>query len=209
MTPPIAARVAFATSITNVAASIVMLAVLRHGIPAGEPSIEDRFIFIRTHTSTWRWGWLVWMVAALTLLCLFVALAERWNSTSPILCMLAVALATAGIAADLAGESFLALLLPRETTDFDVVDRIAHVLTSFLANGLYTLAGIALTIAGARELPRSLVALAAATWASGLALSGAVFVGSRRAEFVSGAAVMTGIIAWTFLLGLWLRNRKS
>ena len=68
------ATAAYVAAAVNLAAGLVMLLALRYGIPAGESDLSARIEYVREHTLTWRLGWLVWNLAAISLLGFFVAL---------------------------------------------------------------------------------------------------------------------------------------
>jgi hypothetical protein len=200
----VAAGVAAAT---NLAASAMMLAWLRHGLPAGEPELALRLDYIEMHRLQWRLGWIVWHLAAIALLALFVGLALRWRRQAPLLCALAVAVAAAGVAADLAAEALWISVVPNANeTGAAVTEDVAVVLTGYVGNGLYTAAGILLTWVGRTSLPPALVAIGAGVWACGLWLSGATMVGSTAGQFASTAVLMPSFVAWAALLAVWLRR---
>lgn len=201
------AVIAVTTGVANLAAAIVMLGVLRPGVPAGEAELEARIAHVASNATGWRLGWLVWNLAAIALIALYVALALRWRDRAPVLCRVAVLLAAAGLAADLGAETLLMVVSPgAEPSTFALVEDIALPLTGYLGNGLYTLAGILLTIAGRSVLPRALVATAALAWAAGLALSAATLVGSETGQFAATAVLMPVFVAWTLMLARWLRT---
>ena len=210
MTPRHAASAAYVAAAINLAAGIAMLLALRHGVPAGEDELTARIAYIADHTLVWRAGWLIWNVAAISLLGFFVALAARWRERAPILCGLALLCAAAGLAADLAAETILAVVSPglRGET-FAVVESIAISLTGFLGNGLYAVAGILLTVAGRRELPRALLGLAAAVWVMAVWLSASTLVSSATGQFASAALLMPLFVLWAGLTGRWLSARAS
>src|SRR5439155_874663 len=82
---------------------------------------------------------------------------------------------------------------PRLTPDsFAMVERALSVLTGYLGNGLYTLAGALLVWAGARELPRRLILLSLPVWCAGIGLSAASLLGSAAGQIVAVAAVRAG-----------------
>ena len=201
---------AYIAAAVNLAAGLVMLVVIRYGIPAGESDLSARIAYVGNHLLAWRLGWLVWNLAAISLLGFFVVLAARWRERAPILCGLALLCAAAGLAADLGAESILAVVSPglRGET-YAVVESIAVALTGYLGNGLYAVGGILLTVAGRRDLPPMLLWLAAAVWAVALWLSVATLVSSNDGQFASAAALMPLFVLWAALTGRWLRGRAS
>jgi len=203
---PNASRVAYAAAGINAAAALVMLLWLRPGVPPGEEQLSERIAYVADNVGVWRTGWFVWNLAAISLVAFYVVLMLHWRGRAPILCRAAVLLAGAGLAADVGAESLLMIVSPgADATTFALIEKIAFALTGYLGNGLYTLAGIALTIAGARELPRGLLVLGGLAWTAGLALSASTLAGWTDGQFASTAALMPLFIAWAVLVGRWLR----
>src|SRR2546426_53093 len=97
-----ARKLAYLAAFANILAAALLLFVLRRGLPPR--GLLARAAFISSHEAGWRLGWFSWNVAAVTLLGLFLALASRWKNEAPVLCGLAIVLATAGLAADLSAE---------------------------------------------------------------------------------------------------------
>jgi hypothetical protein len=210
VTPRHAPTAAYIAAAVNLAAGLVMLLALRYGIPAGESDLSARIGYVGDHILAWRVGWLVWNVAAISLLGFFVALAALWRERAPILCGLALLCGAAGLAADLGAETILAVVSPglHEKT-YVVVESIAVALTGYLGNGLYAVGGILLTLAGGRELPPRLLWLAAAVWTVALWLSVATLVSSDAGQFASAAALLPLFVLWAGLTGRWLSGRAS
>lgn len=204
---PTAAHVAAAV---NLAAGLVMMLALRPGISAGERDLSARIAYVGNHILVWRVGWLVWNLAAISLLGFFVVLAARWRERAPILCGLALPCAAAGLAADLGAETILAAVSPGlRGENYAVVESIAVALTGYLGNGLYAVGGILLTWAGRRDLPSGLLWLAVAVWAAALWLALATLVSSAAGQFASAAAVLPLFVLWAGLTGRWLSRRAS
>ena len=203
-------RAAYLAAATNLAAGLVMLAALRRGIPAGEDEVTRRLEYVSEHTLVWRLGWLTWMAAAITLLGLFAVLSVKWRERSPVMCTLALLCAAAGLATDLAAETILVVVVPGLRGEaFALAESLAMALTAFLGNGLYAVAGILLTLAGRRELPRSVLVAAAAVWSSALWLSAAALVSSETGQFASAAVLMPLFVLWAALTGRWLSAPAS
>jgi hypothetical protein len=207
VSPGTARRIAFLAAFANLLAGALTLFVLRQGLPPR--SLSDRAAFISSHEFVWRIGWLGWSVAAVTLLGLFLALAGRWSAEAPVLCGLGIVVATAGLAADLSAEALLAGFTRSTLPNLSLVQSEAFLLTGYVGNGLYTVAGILLTAAGRRELPTSVLALGGAVWAGGLWLSAATLVGSTTGEAVSTGIVIASFVVWAALLGRWFGSLES
>jgi hypothetical protein len=183
-------RVAYLASALNALAAGAMVFLLR-------PGLLGDHAWIAAHRPQWILGWLLWQAAAIALVAFYVALSLRWRERAPIRARLAVLVAAAGLAADLAAETMLMV----EPATF----RIASALTGYLGNGLYTVAGILLLSAGARGLPRILVLLGGATFFAGIALSAASLAEWPPGEMASTAALMPLFVIWSFGMGRWLR----
>ncbi len=170
--PRRAARVAFFAAAANLVAGLMMVLALRKGVPIPGNPFDARLAFVREHTALWRAGWFSWHAAAIGVVLLVLVLASRFRGRAPVRATLAAVLAVAGLAADLAAEAIAMGVAPTvEPRDFLLVESMYGVLTGYLANGLYTVAGILLTWAGARELPRAVLALAVPLWGAGLWLA--------------------------------------
>ena len=178
-----------------------------------------RALWIDEHTPLWQAGWLVWHAAAILLLALFVVLSLRFRERAPVLSRLALVLAAAGLAADLAAETLLLMLQPDVAFGvlgvgraaallFLTYERVAVLLTGYLGNGLYTIAGIMLTWAGRKALPRWLLRLSIPLWGAGLFLSfSSTSPGSGPG--VATAILMPLFVVWAFGVGRWLARGES
>ena len=207
ISPRAARKVAFIAALANLLAGALTLFVLRRGLPPR--SLVDRSAFISSHAVLWRLGWLGWSVAAVTLLGLFLALAGRWRTEAPVLCGLGIVVGTAGLAADLSAEALLAGFTRSTLPNLSLVQSEAFLLTGYVGNGLYTVAGILLTVAGRKELPAHVLALGGLVWAAGLWLSVATLAGSTTGEAVSTGIVIASFVVWAGLLGRWFGSLES
>lgn len=198
---------AFVAAFANLLAGALTLFVLRQGLPPR--SLADRAAFIASHVVLWRLGWLGWSLAAVALLGLFLALAGRFRTVAPLLCGLGIVVGTAGLAADLSAEALLAGFTRSTPPNLSLVQSEAFLLTGYVGNGLYTVAGILLTVAGRREMPTIVLALGALVWGSGLWLSVATLAGSTSGEAVSTGFVIGSFVVWAGLLGRWFGSLES
>ncbi len=199
------ARVAYLAAALNAIAAVAMLLVLREGLPVPGASVDTRIEFINHHHALWNAGWLTWHLAALSLVALYAVLALRWLPTRRLESVLGLAFAVAGLTADLSAEAlYMGLLASLRSEAFLTAERVIGLLTGYVANGLYTLGGIALTIAGRDELPRALIRFSIVVWLAGLALSATTLMDSGAGEMATTAILMPSFILWTFLIGRWL-----
>jgi hypothetical protein len=146
------------------------------------------------HADRSRAGWLLWMVAALTLAGFYAWWGARVGMVIPF------AIAAVGLACDFAGESLFIGWIPGPATS---LYRTASLLTGGAGNGLYTLAAILLTVA--TPLPPLLRRWAWLAWASGIALTLFTILDSSRGVVIASAALMTLFIPFVMMLGAKLR----
>ena len=191
----------------NALAGALTLLVLRHGLPPVAPSA--RVAYVSSHLALWRLGWLSWNVAAVTLVGVLGVLAARWRSQAPVLCAVAIILATAGLAADLSAEALLAGFTDVAPRVLGQAQAEGLLITGYAANGLYTFAGILVTAAGRKILPLGLVALAGLVWAAGLWLSAATLLGSTTGEAIGTGVAIASFVVWAALLGRWFGSLES
>lgn len=177
----------------NLVAILTMAAVLRPGTEV-VPAVADRVAYVSRHPALWRGGWAVWIAAALSLVA-FYAWWGSWLRRSR-WAIVAVGVAAAGLVCDLFAESLLVGWLPR---DFERIASLATLCTGAAANGLYTLAGIVLTML-TRSLRGLLRAVTWAVWVAGVALSVCTV-----ARLPAGIAISTGALFALFCpWAVWL-----
>ncbi|HVT02681.1 MAG TPA: hypothetical protein VHL58_04810 [Thermoanaerobaculia bacterium] len=201
-------RVALAVFATHLVAALVMLVFLRDGL-LGQTA-EERLVYVRAHPVSWSLSWMLWQLAALTLLALYAHLGRLWWSRSPTLVTLALLCAAAAIGADVGGQS-LYMGMPRvlDAASFQRLEVAAALVTGYAANGLYTVAGALLTVAGVGQLPRRIVSVSILLWSSGFALAAASLAQSLAMQQITTAAMLGSLFVWTLMLSSWLRNSES
>lgn len=177
---------------SHLAAAIGTVLLLRGGSEA-EPDPVRRAVYVMENSWAWRGGWILWMIAALTL----IAFYAKWGSWIPnrAIGFGAFVVAVPGLFCDFFGES---LLISSRA------DRLASLLMGGAANGLYTLAGILLTVAtpGLRGWLR---ALSWAVWASGVALTVFTVAGWPAGSVTASAILMVLFIPWVLMFGERIR----
>lgn len=199
------ARVAWFAAAAHFVAAAAMLLFLREGLP-GFPE-EQRLAYIGANRLTWAAGWLLWHVAAISLVALYVALAVRFKD---VLSITAVAVATAGLALDITCEAKYIGILPQIRGDeFARLDRELEVLIGYAANGLYTAAFVMLVVAGWRVLPKLALALSGPVAGSGIALALASLRHDPRLQTITSALLFISLIVWMVVVARWLRNGES
>jgi hypothetical protein len=191
-----------ACAATNFIALVAMATTLRFGTEI-VPLPADRIAYIAAHPVLWRAGWSLWIAAAVSL----VAFYAWWGGflAHPGWGLAAVTISAAGLTCDLAGESLLIAWLPR---DYDSVAPAATLLSGAAANGLYTLAGIVLTIA-TPSLRGFLRSLTWAVWLAGAAVTASALAGSPLGIAISTTMLFVMFCPWVVLVGRALGSRSS
>ena len=159
---------------------------------AGTLALIRRMEFGTQNPDCWRFGWMLWMVAALSLVGFYL----WWRPD-----VMPFAIAAGGLACDFAGESILIGWLPAAGS---ALSRWAALLTGGAANGLYTIAGMVLTLRSP-DLPQFLRWWACAAWISGAALTLATVAGSARGVTITSAALMATFTSWVFAFATFRR----
>ena len=161
----------------------------------GSEAVSDmhaRATYIAGNAGSWRAGWLLWMLAAISLAGFYAWWGRR---VPPRIAAIAFAIAALGLVCDFTGESIFIAWLPQPDT---MLHRIATLFSTAAGNGLYTIAAIVLTFATPR-LPA--LALAWLAWASGIALTIAAIANVPAAVVATSAALMVTFIPFTLVLG--------
>ena len=183
---------AWLCAIVNGAAALALATVMAPGVslaptPAGAAYVAE-------HLLPWRIGWSLWIAAALALLAFFWWWGSRLGW--PGMARLAVALAAAGVAADISAESMLIAWSGGQP--FDVGPPLRQ--SGIVANGLYSVAGAILTLRTPR-LPRWLGQWSWTIWLLGLALALAAAAGSDAASRLLTAALFALFVPWLVVFG--------
>lgn len=205
-----AARIAYLAALLHIAAGLAMLFVLRSGLPVPGSTVAERWRWVTAHAWLWCGGWLVWHVAALSLLAFYLVLARRWSGRAPLRCGLALITAGAGLAVDLAGQSLSMVLSPTlPLSGFSVAERAAAALTGVTANGLYTAAAALLLWAGYGELPLVVRWLGGCVVVAGTALSVATLAQSGLGQTVAAGSLLPAVVLWCAATGRWLARESD
>ena len=167
------------------------LLLLRGGSEAVS-DMRERIAYLGQHADRWRIGWVLWMLAAVSLAGFYAWWGAR---VSPRIALVALSIAGLGLLCDFAGESILIAWIPQPGS---TLYRAATLASSAAGNGFYTIAAIILTIA-TKSLPfRPLAWLA---WISGVALTIATIANVPLAIVAASAALMVTFIPWVVLVG--------
>ena len=144
----------------NFAAAFALLFVLAPATPLVADPVQ-RLVYVGTHLLEWRLAWLIWIAAALSLLWFYWWWRDRIDGS-----YVALILGGLGLIADVTAEMILVI---GGVETYLASSPFAFALTGGVANGLYTLCGIGLTLG--TPLGRVGRAYAAVMWAAGVALS--------------------------------------
>ena len=161
----------------------------------GSEAVSDmrvRMMYLAEHPDRWRIGWVLWMLAAVSLAGFYAWWGAR---VAPRIALTAIAIAGLGLICDFAGESILTAWIPQPGT---TLYRAATLSSSAAGNGFYTIAAIILTLATASLPFRALAWLA---WLSGIALTIATIANAPLVIVAASAALMATFIPWVVLVG--------
>jgi len=205
------------------AVAFAMLPILLRPGMLTEPHAAARAAYIAENAVEWTIGWASWMLAAMTLLGFYAwwgsriagsqergAGSEEDASRRLDSATLAVLIAAAGLVFDFTGEGLLTLVLVEHATSAELaafahVERMFTLLSAGAANGLYTLAGVLLTLA-TPDLPRWVRAAMWATWLAGGGMTVAGLWGYVGGMVASTVVLFPLLIAWTAWMGFRWRT---
>ena len=178
----------------NFVAVCALALVLAPGTPV-VASVSAREAYVASHLLEWRAGWATWMLAAASLLWMYAWWRGRIRGPD-----IAVTIAAIGIAADWSSE--IALIISG-ADGYRSIAPLAFLLTGAVANGLYTTAGIMLTLATPLTPVSRLYA--SLMWAAGVTLSFAALVSFPLLVAIATAWLFAMFIPWC--VWLWRRLR--
>lgn len=185
--------------------------VLKPGT-ALEPDPVARATYITENLLAWRLGWITWMVSAVSLVGFYAWWGARLRS--PSVAVTAVLVAGVGTVFDLSGETLLAFALPdlilgrgpEAVETWLPLTRAADLGMAGVANGLYTLAGILLTLK-TPDLPRWLRAGLWTVWLAGGAMTVGAVLDSLAILVISSAVLFPVFTICVYVLGV--RGREG
>jgi hypothetical protein len=181
-------------------AGAAMALVLRNGLETN-PNFQDRLTFIVNHNALWIGAWLTWTAAAIAILYFYIAFSSGHRVGN-----LAVMLAAAGIAADLAAQAIEIGVLPAIAERliqtnvgidlFMAFHRTAVMMSGYVANGLYSLSALILAWTARRAYPLWVSAAGLATGCFGIALSAAALADSVSGMFWTNVLLVPCLLLW-------------
>ncbi len=214
----VAARLALAT---HLLAGVAMATILRHGLETN-PVLGDRVRFIADHVVLWRVAWLSWSVAAVSILYFFASFVSA-HGTPPVdpasgrglVLMLAVVAVSTDLTAEVI-EIGVAPGLARQAvaemagtdashstaTLFATFHRTSVMLSGFLANGLYSVIALVLTVVGRREYPKWVSWAGVGVGVAGILLSVACLMDSVGGMVWSNVALLPLLLVWLAGIGM-------
>jgi hypothetical protein len=178
----------------NFAAAFALLFVLAPATPL-VASPEQRLVYVGTHLLEWRLGWMTWIAAALSLLWFYWWWRDRVNGS-----YMPLVLGGLGLVADVTAEL---ILIVGGIETYITSSPFAFMLTGGVANGLYTLCGIGLTLA-TRLRPFERI-WATVMWAAGILLSIGAFTNLHLLTASATAVLFVLFCPWCVYLAVKLR----
>ena len=174
-------------------AGAAMALILRNGL-ATNPNLLSRVSFIVDHGALWTFAWLTWTAAAVAILSFYAAFASAHQTGQ-----IAVWLTIAAIGPDLCAQAIEIGALPQIATRADLfvtLDRVAVLMSGFVANGLYSASALILAWTARRVYPPALCLAGIATGLSGFALSAAAVTNSIGGMFWTNVLLLPCLLLW-------------
>jgi hypothetical protein len=199
----------------NVALHVVALAMTWFFIRPGMSAIDvsSRQTYVVAHFWEWSTAWGTWMACAIVQVVFYAELA-RYLTKARDAASFAVSIACAGLAIDLLSDTIWIVLVPRlptwhaETTVvYQVVEHIAKGGGLVVANGLYSLAVLILTLCLRQQITSSItILLGYGVFIFGMGLSLAGLVSSQWLAEVSTGPTILCYCAWALLAAHHVAN---
>jgi hypothetical protein len=178
----------------NFAAAFALLFVLAPATPLVADPVE-RLVYVGTHLLEWRLAWMTWIAAALSLLWFYWWWRDRINGS-----YVPLIFGGLGLVADVTAEL---ILIVGGVETYIATSPFAFALTGGVANGLYTICGIGLTLATPlRGFER---AWAAVMWAAGILLSVGALANVPLVTAAATAVLFALFCPWCVYLAVKLR----
>ncbi|HSB60415.1 MAG TPA: hypothetical protein VLI67_01765 [Vicinamibacteria bacterium] len=200
----------------NVALHVLGLALALGHLRPGTPLVPlgSRLGYLAARPLGWSIGWAVWMLCALALVAFLAAVAR--DAPNRARAALAVTVAIAGAAVDLLCDTLQIVVLPQlaaraaaDATLFLAAERGLGAGGTVVANGLYSIAVLLMTLALPGRLPALGTVLGVATFLAGLGMVGAGFTGDPGQLEAATGATLGAFIAWTVAVTWSLRRRTE
>lgn len=209
----------------NALASIAMLLILRQGVDS-DIELLTRVRYLAENPVLWRLSWLLWIMAAISLIYFLVHWGVFLDSPahrSKII--FGVIVACLGMVPDTLAETLYIGLLPKmattilqtpESLRLPLLDNFVQwqwaltLMTGFLGNGFYCLGGFTLNCIslGVENFPKKIALIGFPVWIFALGLSVSTIGLWRDWMIVSTALTMGAFILWLLVLLIFLKERK-
>ena len=198
------------------AAAIAMLGTyLRHGTLMVSDAAE-RGLYVGEHRMAWAVGWSLWMLAAASLVGFYAWWGSRLAAQK--IAIAAVILTALGMVFDFSGEGSAILRMTEQVPmansasssasvsgwnpgAFTRIERCFTLCSAGAANGLYTVAGIMLTLV-TPKLPRWIRWTMWGTWVAGTIMTVAAVFNHLGGMFASTAVLFSLLLIWIAWMGL-------
>lgn len=219
-----AAQCLWALTWANLAAHGAGLVLALVGMRPGSVVVplEARMAYLAGEPRAWAWGWGVWMLCSLLLVAWLTVLRDLLPERSPA-ARLALLLAAAGMAVDLLCDVVQIAVLPdvaaRAATAaraaagspdlFIALERLAFTGGATVANGLYTIAVLLMTLALAGTVGAAARWAGFATVAAGSAMAVAGLLPSPALLEAATGPTIGFYSVWTVLVARGLRSPRS
>ncbi len=204
------AAIAWICVALHLAACVGLLVIAPGTEMAEEPAARQQFVL--QATAAWTATWFAWTLSSVSLLAFVVVWSARMNELAPVKVWtyMACAVIAVGLVFDLCGEIVMISVATRaelSVAEFERATRTYQLFGPAVANGLYCLAGIALSgIAWRIGWLKGTVGIGGfVMWSVGLLLTVAAIIESRWTMVVTGAALMLLFIPWAAVVGWKLR----
>lgn len=182
-----------ASAAANLVAALALAFVIAPATPL-VPDVAERARYVREHLLEWRIAWGSWMLAAATLLWFYAWWREKVRAPRS-----AVGIALLGMFVDIFAETLL-VVPDRYVAE---LAPLSFFLTGAIANGLYTIAGIQLTLATPlRTWSRT---YAAFMWSAGLMLTLGPLISQPVIIAIATAELFVLFVPWC----VWLWRRLA
>lgn len=163
--------------------------------------VEDRMAWIQASHQRWQMAWGVWFLAALSFIAFLTAVIHRFELRGT-LTNLGLAIGVAAVTVDCFNDALQIVVLPGVSgkNAFLTLAHITSVGGIIMANGLYCIAVLLITVALGKSVPMNVRFMGWAGLFTGLALSAAgFFLNPYLPEIFTGPAIGAYIL-WVYLL---------
>jgi hypothetical protein len=172
--------IAYTSAFVHAIATLLMAIVLAPGLTGA-----DRLAYIAAHRVAWTASWMVWQLAAVTLVALYAIFSRH-----------AAMIGAIGAAIDITSEWRYILDGPSRTLDIAI---------GGFANGFYSI-GLLVLLLTRRDLQPVVQTVGAFVVIVGFTLSAGSFVGNQPIEIAATAILFPSFIVWAILAGRWLQR---